>query len=256
MTHPRRKRSCFLGTLRGARAGLPQHSATAEAMFTFNSGRASSPHRLSAAGFAALVVLLFSPLLCFVWYKWYIHFSGAEDDTDEEAALVLLAVLLAIVTSFCLLSSIRIAISFCRQNRDWRVIQQAPSTERRLEDGPTPAELSWRRRGWLVMLRARSRSTPSSSSKIRRRWRLTAASRSLLAMIEKRREPRHTAPDSGPIPRRGAISVYRVETRLGNDLLIPAGSTRAGSVEHLRQVVTAVVHVPEEGVFRNIAMYM
>ena len=119
--------------------------------------------------------------------------------------------------------------------------REGPSTS--LEEGLTPADESWRRRGWLVILRARTQPA-TSATVVSPQWNLTTVARRLSATIKSLRTTRQSPTSNRAVLWQGGAAVS------------PTASTEASTTGRFSQVVNTVVHLPEEGLFRRILLYL
>lgn len=98
-----------------------------------------------------------------------------------------------------------------------------------IEDG-TSADSFWRKRGWLVMMRARERAS----------------------FVVSRRTWFHMSLSALNFPRRRGV-MRRPDRRVNNHSnMLFAGAAVSLEAKQLRRLVTAIVRIEEEGVFREI----
>ncbi|CAM9514737.1 unnamed protein product [Sphacelaria rigidula] len=176
-------------------------------------------------------------LLSLLWASWVGFVSIAEGPFDIVLSFIMGLVLLYF-TAFCF-STPPCGIEI----RSRRAIRRAPQGGSSREDRSTSADMSWRRRGWLVVLRARARQELPLPSTLPR-WNLTAVSRRLSATVRSLRATRQSP------------TIDRAALREDDSAASPLGSTQADATGSLHQAVSTVVHLPEEGIFRNIILHL
>lgn len=184
-------------------------------------------------------------ILFSLWCIWVIFvYYLCVERTDNIVFFVLMGFVL-------LFSTVIFFYVPCRwlANQARRTRRQAAQIGRGLEDGLTPAEISWRRRGWLIVLRARERRVELSAAGLKR-WKVARVARRLLATVQSLRATRLSSTSTR------AVLGNHVASRQNEDVASPLCSTEADAASYLREAVNTMVHLSEEGVFRNIVLYL
>lgn len=233
---------------RGRNTLLEQHSTPAGGMFGGQETRGWCSHR----SYGRVLHTLFVLVISYMWLFMGIHGILEAEDTEELVGYVVSVIVWVFwALLYCYLCKVPY---FWVARRARRAMRRAPRSGRSLEDGLTSADLSWRRRGWLVMLRARARSQSSSSTLPM--WNLATAARRMSASFGRLRAICRSTTSCSVLLRRDVIVDVSHVGRPPDEHPTPVGPTETDAVEHLRQVVNTAVHVQEEGLFRNIVSYL